>query len=519
MPTPKGGATVDMANQFILQELNYNREECTAQALHMRGLLTDEQAKVFDRIMCAVNSNTGGFFFVYGYGGTGKTFLWNVLTSTIRGNGDIVLNVASSGIAATLLPSGRTAHSRFAIPIDINEDSTCNIYNNSPLANLLQSTKLIIWDEAPMIQRMCIEAFDRSMRDIMNCDQPFGGKCIVLGGDFRQILPVIPGGDRAAIVNASINSSYLWNHCKVFLLTKNMRLQATGDVDEQQKVAEFSEWLLKVGEGKLGGVHDGIAEIEIPDSVVIKDFNDPLKAIVESTYPMLHHKDLDSKYLTERAILAPTNELVDQINDYILSLIPAETTDYFSSDSISKTDADNGAFEDLYDVEFLNTIKCSGIPHHKLTLKVGVPIMLIRNVDQANGLCNGTRLQTTVLGKHFIKVVALNGTSIGQEVLIHRMDMNPSDSKLPFKMNRRQFPIIISFAMTINKSQGQSMTNVGLYLPNPVFSHGQLYVAMSRVKTIGGLKVLIVGDDKKPTNLTTNVVYIEAFQNVHQTGY
>ena len=70
--------------------------------------------------------------------------------------------------------------------------------------------------------------------------------------------------------------------------------------------------------------------------------------------------------------------------------------------------------------------------------------------------------------------------------------------------------------MTINKSQGQSMSNVGLYLPNPVFSHGQLYVAMSRVKSIDGLKVLILNKDKEATNVTTNVVYIEAFQNVRQ---
>ena len=86
-------------------------------------------------------------------------------------------------------------------------------------------------------------------------------------------------------------------------------------------------------------------------------------------------------------------------------------------------------------------------------------------------------------------------------------------------MNRRQFPIIISFAMTINKSQGQSMSNVGLYLPNPVFSHGQLYVAMSRVKSIDGLKVLILNKDKEATNVTTNVVYIEVFQNVRQNSY
>ena len=140
--------------------------------------------------------------------------------------------------------------------------------------------------------------------------------------------------------------------------------------------------------------------------------------------------------------------------------------------------------------------------------------MLIRNIDQAAWLCNGTRLRVTLLRKHFIRAIALNGTSIGDQVLIHRMDMNPSDSKLPFKMNRRQFPVIISFAMTINKSQGQSLKNVGIYLPNPVFSHGQLYVALSRAKTLNGLKVLILDKNNKPTNVTTNVVYIEAFQNI-----
>ncbi|KAI9118223.1 hypothetical protein K1719_010555 [Acacia pycnantha] len=157
--------------------------------------------------------------------------------------------------------------------------------------------------------------------------------------------------------------------------------------------------------------------------------------------------------------------------------------------------------------------KKGGIPHHKLVLKVGVPVMLIKNIDQAAGLCNGTRLQITQLGKNVIKAKALNGTSVGEDILIHRVDMNPSECKLPFTLTR-QFPIIISFAMTINKSQGQSMTNVGLYLPTPVFSHGQLYVALSRVKSFNGLKLLILDEFNKCSNTTTNVVYREVFQNL-----
>ncbi|XP_072073992.1 uncharacterized protein [Arachis hypogaea] len=114
--------------------------------------------------MTAVNSGQGGVFFLYGYGGTGKTFHWKTLAAAIRSKGQIVLTVASSGIASLLLPSGRTTHSRFAIPLNLDEFSTCNIKQNTPLAELIIRPKLIVWDEAPMVNKHCIEALDGTMR-------------------------------------------------------------------------------------------------------------------------------------------------------------------------------------------------------------------------------------------------------------------------------------------------------------------------------------------------------------------
>ena len=96
------------------------------------------------------------------------------------------------------------------------------------------------------------------------------------------------------------------------------------------------------------------------------------------------------------------------------------------------------------------------------------------------------------------------------------MSMSPSESPWPFKLVRRQFPIIVSFAMTINKSQGQSLDHVGLYFPKDVFNHGQLYVALSRVKSKEGLKILIHDKSKKRLSHTTNVVFKEVFQNVNR---
>jgi len=187
-------------------------------------LISDEQASIFDNIMCVVASQLGGVYFLYGYGGTGKKFMWKTLSSAMRSNGGIVLTIASSGIASLLLPGGRTTHSKFSIPVPATQNSTCNIHQGSDLAELLQRTKLIIWDEAPMCHKFSFEALDKILKDIMHNDRPFGGKVIVFGGDFQQILPVVPRGSRSDIVHASLNASYIWNDCQILKLTKKYAL-------------------------------------------------------------------------------------------------------------------------------------------------------------------------------------------------------------------------------------------------------------------------------------------------------
>ena len=276
--------------------------------------------------MNAVTKQQGGVFFLYGYGGTGKTYMWNTLAVALRSKRNIVLPVTTSGIAALLLPDGRTSHSRFKILVPTLQSSTCNIEKGTDLAQLLKHTKLIIWDEAPMAHRFCFEALDRSLRDIMSVKGKaskliFGGKVIVFGGDFRQILPVTPKGNRSDIIHSSINSSYIWDHCKVLTLTKNMRL-SNGQSQNPEDIKRFFEWILKIGDGKIGKGNDGYYDIEIPREFLITDFIDPIDAIVQATYPNLLENYQDCNFLRNRAILASTIQVVDNINNYVLNLLP-----------------------------------------------------------------------------------------------------------------------------------------------------------------------------------------------------
>jgi ATP-dependent DNA helicase PIF1 len=202
MPAAMGEDVDLFENKLIADELSYNRVELDQLHATLFQQLTEEQLSVYQRVMTSVLSDTGEFYFLYGYGGTGKTFLWKTLSAALRSQGKIVINVASSGIASLLLPNGKTAHSTFCIPLEINEKSTCNVKHDTFRAKFLMAASLIIWDEAPMMNRYCFEAFDRTMKDLMkrvdkeNEKKSFGGKVVVLGGDFRQILPVVRKGSR-----------------------------------------------------------------------------------------------------------------------------------------------------------------------------------------------------------------------------------------------------------------------------------------------------------------------------------
>ncbi|XP_010484923.1 PREDICTED: uncharacterized protein LOC104763216 [Camelina sativa] len=180
MPKPDRSVMDNNENRLLIDERNYKRDEQVKNYHRLLRMATDEQKSVLE-IISAVNRNKGGMFFVHGFGGTGKTFLWSILGADIRSRGDIVLNVASSGIVALLMEGGRTAHSRFSIPIHVDEYTTCSIDVNSHLADLIREARLIIWDEAPMMN--------------------------------KQILPVVPEAGRVGTVLASINSSLLWNSC------------------------------------------------------------------------------------------------------------------------------------------------------------------------------------------------------------------------------------------------------------------------------------------------------------------
>ena len=131
----------------------------------------------------------------------------------------------------------------------------------------------------------------------------------------------------------------------------------------------------------------------------------------------------------------------------------------------------------MYPIEFLNSLSINGFPNHCLELKEGMPIMLLRNINPALGMCNGTRLIILHLGERIIEAKIITGSNVGSKVLIPRIVLTSDDSKWPFILRRKQFPIKVCYAMTINKSQGHSLNYVGLYLPKPVFTHGQFYVA------------------------------------------
>nr|VDD10096.1 unnamed protein product [Brassica oleracea] len=226
----------------------------------------------------------------------------------------------------------------------------CDIHRGSMLASSIAKSDLIIWDEAPMKHRQAFETLDRSLRDLLSPSNPeaadrlFGGKTVLLGRDFRKILPVVPHGKRQDTVFASVGKSYLWKNAE--------------------------------------------------------------------------------KYLAERAVLTPTNSTVHELKSYMLSHVPSQAKEYLSSDSVELEATLDDDWTSHYPQKYLNSLEFPGLPNHILCLKVG-PVMILRNLNQTYGLCNGTRVIVTRLGNRIVEAEIMTRKDSGERILIPRIQLSP----------------------------------------------------------------------------------------------
>jgi ATP-dependent DNA helicase PIF1 len=216
--------------------------------------------------------------------------------------------------------------------------------------------------------------------------------------------------------------------------------------------------------------------------------------------PSSLHSNVTGDFLNERAILATTNHDVAEINDSVLrDRMTGQLKFKFSADAAVERED-----RDVVGPETLNSFENASLPPHALCLKVGCSVMCLRNLDPVNGLCNGTRLQVNYIGNHFLRCTIIGGKHRGKVHLLPRLPLQSpdNDARCPYSFKRIQFPVRLAYAMTINKSQGQTLKKVGISLKQEVFSHGQLYTAFTRT-TSGENMTLAIPVLKSPDSLRT----------------
>jgi ATP-dependent DNA helicase PIF1 len=230
-----------------------------------------------------------------------------------------------------------------------------------------------------------------------------------------------------------------------------MQLNTTIDAERN-----FATWQLEVGQG----MHtDEGGEITLPGNFKCED--NRVNSLINTIYPGISTPNLPNseQYFSECTILSTLNAEVDCLNAEVLKRFSGDAHVFHSADSIPTSE--QSGEEDImlnYPVEYLNSINCSGLPLSKLELKEGCPIMVLRNLDVAHGVCNGSRGIVTRLRSRVLWVKLLTGDFAGQKVFIPRISNQPTEDQVAFKFTRRQFPVRLGFAMTFNKSQGQSVT-------------------------------------------------------------
>ena len=332
----------------------FSREECESNMVDILPKFSDEQLAAQAVLLAAIGGEGSNVISIIASAGCGKSLFVSGLTWQLRSQGKIVVNVAASALAATLLPGGTTAHSSFRIPIPATESSFCGFKSSE--RELMKRCSCIFYDEVSMVSPEIANTLDRSLRDIMRTpDQPFGGKVVVFLGDFKQLLPVVP----AMKYVSTVKDCEWWSSCCVLTFTKNFRAATN---------AEYCSFLDDVGNGR-------VTHITVPPASLAQDEQDLMHRV---------YGDISTATQTGNLIMAFTLETCKKINKACMAAMTGESWDAAAYDDV-KDNKD----PDCYTDEYLAELTLHGVPPSVLPMTKGARYMITKNYDISAGVCNG----------------------------------------------------------------------------------------------------------------------------------
>ena len=492
---------------------------------------TDEQEVAFEEVKRALEENRGCFIFIQGSAGTGKSTFARKLTALARSMGKVALGCAATALAAQVYGEDEeftTAHDLFGIPvIEDNEDidHEADIVSNyvkqiKKLAVLLEAS-LVVWDEILSNHKHCLAT-------AFSVCEYFRNKVVILMGDWRQCPPVVRNGDMYEIVHASMKYSRYWSRFRVFKFTKNLRLVAAASDSSSSAVAaqfveqqkEYLEMLNIIGEGEdpaelqqssVAEVYGENVQTDGSRIVALPSLNSTSN--MEEMLAWLFPEGFNPDLMHTKAILAATNTVVDEWNTVIQNLNSNIAYELCSIDKVKDIDDPHGILQRMISESVLERFQRPGVPNHRLVLKKDDICMVMRNLNKREGIAKNTRVKIVHISQFVIRVCTLHPTN-PKYYNIPRIRFTVT---LPYgrsiKMERRQFPLRLAYSMTYNKSQGQEFDKVCVDIRKHPFTHGHLYVALSRIRIASNLRLFTNPQSNSNTDefpeppIVTNVVY------------
>jgi ATP-dependent DNA helicase PIF1 len=503
--------------ELDLQRLKYpaHEQQLLLDRLLQRNPLTPEMARLFRSLRSSMEQHETTIIILQGKAGTGKSTFAEIWCAYVRSMGYTCLGCASTGLAAAVYDDFLTAHSLFAIPVLEDEESyeqegdlqcKLNLPKYAQRKQLLTDARSIIWDEISS-QHM------RDITAVLSAMNNFEGKVVLLIGDALQITPVVPYGNKSQICSASVYcAASIQQLAHRFTFTKNLRL-CNADVDPAQ--VEYANLLNRIATNTEDReVHPRVQFVEdkgngqkLIQLALFTTFTD-VTSVLAFCFPRGFH----IASLHECCILAATNQQVEDWNNAVQGINNHEPHVLPSQDEFSQVDDPHGYISRMVTNDVMNSFTDSGkCPPHNLILKVDDLCILMRAVNKDEKFTTNTRVRIVSISRYIVRVCTLDADharycNLPRFLFKLRLPFGKS-----FTMTRRQFPLRLAYALTMNKCQGQTLHRCVVDLTHPPFMHGHLNVALSRIRDASQIALFVSEEQISQTGSvqTTNVVYPE----------